>query len=121
MIENFGIGIDIVDINRFRDTPYKEKITFYKKIFNKKEIEYCLQFNDPYPHFAGKFAIKEATLKAIKEKIQLLDIEILHVKSKPNVKIKKSKKKYQFQVSVSHEKKIAVAVVISFEENKLKV
>ena len=32
MLENFGIGIDIVDINRFKETPYKEKITFYEKI-----------------------------------------------------------------------------------------
>ena len=70
MLENFGIGIDIVDINRFKEIPYKEKITFYEKIFDKKEIEYCLQFKDPYPHFAGKFAVKEAVIKSINDKIK---------------------------------------------------
>ena len=39
-----------------------------KKNFSDNEIKYCLKFNEPYKHFAGKFAIKEATMKSIEEK-----------------------------------------------------
>ena len=114
MIEDFGIGIDIININRFREIPYKEKITFYEKIFNKKEIEYCLQFNDPYPHFAGKFAVKEAVIKSIKDKIKLSDIKTEIIDSKPTVKLTdKYSKKYCFKISISHEKNVAIGIAIS--------
>ena len=31
MIENMGVGIDIIDVNRFRDMPFEKKSSFYKK------------------------------------------------------------------------------------------
>lgn len=116
MFKQIGIGIDITDVEKFEKIKFEKKPEFYKKIFLPSEITYCLKYKNPYERFAGKFAIKEATIKSINENVQLLDIETVHIKSKPNIKIKKSKKKYKFQVSVSHEKKMAVAVVISFEE-----
>ncbi len=116
MFKQTGIGIDITDVEKFEKIKFEKKPEFYKKIFLPSEISYCLKFKNPYERFAGKFAIKEATIKSINQNVQLLDIETIHIKSKPNIKIKKSKKKYKFQVSVSHEKKIAVAVVISYEE-----
>lgn len=116
MLKQIGIGIDITDVEKFEKIKFQKKPEFYKKIFLPSEIAYCLKYKNPYERFAGKFAIKEAAIKAINQNIQLLDIETIHIKSKPNIKIKKSKRKYKFQVSVSHEKKIAVAVVISFEE-----
>ena len=112
MLENFGIGINIVDINRFKEIPYKEKITFYEKIFDKKEIEYCLQFKDPYPHFAGKFAVKESVIKSIPDKISFLDIKTSNSKHGPIVNLVGNlSKRYSFLVSVSHEKDYAIAVV----------
>ena len=114
MFKQIGIGIDIADVEKFEKIKFEEKPEFYKNIFLPTEIAYCLKYKNPYERFAGKFAIKEATIKAIKEKINLLDIETIHIKSKPNIKIQKTKKKYAFQISVSHDKKIAVAVVISF-------
>jgi holo-[acyl-carrier-protein] synthase len=118
MFKQIGIGIDITDVKKFEKIKYEKKPEFYKKIFLPSEIVYCLKYKNPYERFAGKFAIKEATIKAIKENISLLDIQTNHIKSKPNVKILRNKEKYQFQVSVSHDKKIAVAVVISFEDRK---
>ena len=115
MFKQIGIGIDIADVEKFEKIKFEEKPEFYKNIFLPTEIAYCLKYKNPYERFAGKFAIKEATIKAIKEKINLLDIETIHIKSKPNIKIQKTKKKYAFQISVSHDKKIAVAVVISFK------
>ena len=42
MLEKIGIGIDIIDINRFSEKPYFENKLFYQKIFHNSEIEYCL-------------------------------------------------------------------------------
>lgn len=107
-----GLGIDIVDVNRFEKIPYKANRDFYKKMFDTSEIEYCLKFKDPAKHFAAKFAVKEAVKKSIKEKVSLLKIVTSHVRSRPQVQIK-GKDRYEFMVSISHEAKIAVAIVIS--------
>ena len=115
MIDNFGIGIDIVNVERFRKIPYEREILFYNRIFTKNEIDYCLKFSDPYVHFAGKFAVKEAVKKSMNHVIDLLDIETFHENNKPKVKI--SNQNTQFLVSISHDGdfSIAVVVVISFQ------
>ena len=111
-IEN--IGIDLVEINRFKNKKFNRNITFYKKIFLKSEIEYCTKFKSPYEHFAGKFAIKEAVKKSINEKISFKEIVTSHNLSKPQVILKK-KLNYNFLVSVSHERDFAIAMVIALD------
>jgi len=108
----FGIGIDIVDIDRFKKIPYKSNKNFYKKIFTTSEIKYCLKFKEPYKHFAGKFAIKEAVKKSISKNPSFLDIVTNHIKEKPAAKLE-NHDGYSFLVSVSHDAGVAVAVVIS--------
>ena len=113
MIENLGIGIDIIDVSRFRRKKYEENRNFYKKIFAKSEISYCLKFKNSAERFAGKFALKEALIKSIDRKIRFSEIETSHLKSKPIVRIKKSREKYNFIASLSHDSDFAIAVVIS--------
>lgn len=116
MIEKFGIGIDITDIEKFKKIPYLKKPNFYKKIFLPSEIKYCLKYKNSYEHFAGKFALKEAVKKSINKHIPILNIETSHLKSVPIVNLRgKWKKKYKFLASISHEKNIAVGIVISEE------
>ena len=112
MIENMGVGIDIIDVNRFRNIPFEKKSSFYKKIFHKNEIDYCLKFKDPYTHFAGKFAIKEAIIKSICKKENFINIITDHNNDKPTAIIS-GKKEYRFLISVSHEKNYAMAMVIA--------
>ena len=110
-IEN--VGIDIVYVNRFKNKIFSENISFYKKLFLQSEIDYCNKFESPYEHFAGKFAIKEAVIKSINEKILPLDIEIFYKNSKPHIKLKKFESKYVFKISMSHEKEYAIAIAIA--------
>lgn len=112
MIEKIGIGIDIVDIAQFEKIPHSLRPKFYTKIFHKSEIDYCLKFKNPFPHFAGKFAVKEAVQKSLKYKIGMLEIKTIHTNSKPGVILIK-KLPYKFIVSLSHDKNMAVAVVIA--------
>ena len=109
--DDFGVGIDLVKIDRFKKIPFEENESFYRKNFSKEEIEYCLKFEEPYKHFAGKFAIKEATIKAIDKKIQLLQIKTYHKESKPKVSI--VNEKIDLKVSVSHDGDYAIAIVFS--------
>ena len=114
MIESSGVGIDIVEVDRFKKKKYEKNKIFYKKIFGYSEINYCLKFKNPAERFAGKFAIKEATIKSIPEKIGPHDIEIIYVNRKPRIRLKNSlRKKYDFIVSVSHEKEFAIGIVIA--------
>ena len=114
MLEKFGIGLDIVKVSRFKNKPYLMNKNFYKKIFLDSEINYCLKYKNPAPHFSGKFAVKESLIKSINEKISLHQIKTSYKNSKLVVKVKSSlDKKYRFIVSISHENDIAVAVVLS--------
>ena len=115
----FGIGIDIVDILRFKTKPLKNNQNFYKKIFSDSEIKYCQKFHSSYEHFAGKFAIKESVIKAIPEKISFLDICTSHSKNKPKILLNNElNRKYRFLVSVSHEKDYAISFVMAFKNEK---
>lgn len=113
MMKGVGIGIDIVDVEKFKEIPFESKPIFYKKLFTKSEIKYCLKYKNYFEHFAAKFAIKEATKKSIHDKIPMIEIETYHIRSKPQIRLKKLSKKYSFYVSVSHEKNLAVAIVLS--------
>jgi holo-[acyl-carrier protein] synthase len=112
MFDKLGVGIDIVEINRFKKKPFNANERFYKKIFHDSEIEYCLHHKEHYQYFAAKFAIKEAVIKSINKQINFLDIITDHLGSKPTVNLVNDQS-YDFLVSVSHENLIAVAVVIS--------
>ena len=113
MIENFGIGIDVSSVKKFRDKTFEDNQSFYKKLFSEEEITYCLKFKNYYEKFAGKFALKEALIKSINKKIFFSEIETSYLDDKPTVQILNSHKNYKFLASLSHENNIAVAVVIS--------
>ena len=111
MIEKFGIGIDVVNVNRFSSKQFSKNQQFYKKIFTQSEIDYCVKFANPYIHFAGKFALKEAVIKALNQKIDFLEIETSHQNNSPVVKLKNYSNSSSI-ASISHEKNIAVAVFL---------
>ena len=112
MTEKIGIGIDIVNIGRFRKKKIQKNLNFYKKILSESEIKYCAKFKSPYEHFAAKFAIKESVIKSIPDKISFLDIKTSNSEYGPIVSLVGNlAKKYSFLVSVSHEKEYAIAVV----------
>lgn len=114
MLEKIGIGIDIVNINRFKKKPFEKNKNFYKKIFHDAEIQYCLNKKNSTESFATKFAIKESVIKSIGKEINLLDIMTEHENLKP-IAYLLNDLTYKFLVSVSHESSYAIAVVISEE------
>ena len=105
-----SIGVDIEEITRFSKISFKTRQSFYKRIFTKNEIKYCLSKSNPYPHFAVRFCAKEAAIKALKnKKIKFSDIEVSIKNDKPVLNLPDGKKS---MVSLSHTKKYAMAFVI---------
>src|SRR5215203_6230056 len=60
-----GIGIDATDLPRIAQTLQRYGDRFLRRVFTEREIAYCTRRRDPVPHLAGRFAAKEAAMKAL--------------------------------------------------------
>ncbi len=88
----FGIGIDIIEIERIEKSVEKFGERFLNKIFTKGELEYSLSKKNKFQHLAARFAAKEAIAKALatgwSKGFRWKDIEIYNEKNGlPNVKL----------------------------------
>ncbi len=87
-----GIGIDLVKISRLEKITTRWARHFLERVFTAEEQSYCLKKRFPPRHLSGRFAIKEATLKAfgsgLQKGIRWTDIETLKGPSgKPVVRV----------------------------------
>lgn len=114
-----GIGNDIIEISRIRASILRHKQHFLDRVFTSREQEYCLRHKDAAPYFAGRFAAKEAVVKALgtgfRDGISLTDIEILNnSQGKPQVTLSASLAlRFGFPnvlISISHCREYATAV-----------
>jgi holo-[acyl-carrier protein] synthase len=60
-----GLGLDATEIDRIDDAIERYGDRFMRRVFTEGEIAYCLRRRQPAPHFAGRFAAKEAAMKAL--------------------------------------------------------
>jgi holo-[acyl-carrier protein] synthase len=60
-----GLGLDATDIPRIAATLDRYGDRFTRRIFTDAEVAYCMRRRDPSIHFAGRFASKEAAMKAL--------------------------------------------------------
>ena len=60
-----GIGIDIIEIERIKNSIERFGNSFLNKIYTQNELDYCLAKNNKYQHLAARFAAKEAIYKAV--------------------------------------------------------
>jgi len=120
----FGIGTDVVEVSRMRESHSKYGESLAKKILTPNEMQ---MFNDSKikeNFLAKRFAAKEAFAKAmghgLRGEVNLQAIEIDHDDlGKPflkfNVELEKKMEKLNIKrshLSISDEKNIAVAFVI---------
>ena len=114
-------GVDIIEIDRIKQSIEETDGKFCKKVYTQKEIEYCESKKmQKYQHYAARFAAKEAVLKAIsqlldsKYDIEWKEIEVLNDKEgRPFVNLlKKDIPINEIDISISHCKTYAVASVI---------
>ena len=60
-----GVGVDVVEIPRLRKILARYGERFAQRVFTPEEREYCAAHTDPAPHYAVRFAAKEALFKAL--------------------------------------------------------
>jgi len=60
-----GLGIDATDLPRVREVFARYGERFLRRVFTDVEIAYCTRQRDPVPSLAGRFAAKEAAMKAL--------------------------------------------------------
>ena len=122
----FGIGIDIIEINRFSKI-FKKNRSFKFRVFSKLEIKFCENKKNKLSSYAKRFAAKEAFSKAlgtgITNGLNFNEITVKNdTKGKPSInlignsgkivnKIIK-RKKFNIFLSLSDEKKYAVAMIV---------
>lgn len=116
-----GLGSDIIEIERIEASIHNHGKRFLDRIFTALEQEYCKKHRDAARHYAGRFAAKEAIVKAfgtgVSESISWLDIEISNdLHGKPCVafsdKVNSLFNTPRIQLSISHCKNYALAVAI---------
>ena len=116
-------GIDMIEIERIKNSIEETEGKFCEKVYTEKEIEYCESKNmQKYQHYAARFAAKEAVFKAIspflenKYDIGWKDIQVLNDENgRPYVEIlnKNIKELNNIDISISHCKQYAVASVVA--------
>lgn len=114
MINKFGIGIDSVDLESFQT---RMTHTFITRILSEEEQACYNALSHPQrklEYAAGRFAVKEAFVKAVKKVVKGLnfkDISVLNDEDgAPYLKIPHYDG-YAFDISITHTKTIAMAVV----------
>jgi holo-[acyl-carrier protein] synthase len=86
-----GIGLDATDIPRIAHTLERYGDRFLRRIFTDGEIAYCKRRRDPVPHLAGRFAAKEAGMKALgtghSRGVLWKDLEVVRVSGPPQLRL----------------------------------
>ena len=115
-------GIDIIEIDRIKQSIEETDGKFCERVYTQKEIEYCESKKmQKYQHYAARFAAKEAVLKAISQlleskfDIEWRKIEVLNdEQGRPFVNLlKKDVPIEEIDISISHCKTYAVASVVA--------
>lgn len=101
------VGVDIVFIPRMED-----KGTLAKKILSSVELKYYEERSDKAQFLAGRFAAREAFLKAKKGKINMHDFASICVDYDENHAPYLEYKGIRYAVSISHDGEYAIAYVI---------
>jgi holo-[acyl-carrier protein] synthase len=115
-----GVGVDLAEVPRFE----RPKRALLERLFTEKEQKYCASKPRAAIHLAGRFAAKEAFLKALgtgySNNIGWKEIEIVH---RPNGQVSlqlsgvasrycKRMRIKNIHLSISHTHTFAVAVVV---------
>lgn len=123
----FGIGIDIIEIERIKKSVEKFNDIFLNKIYTQTELDYCLSKKNKYQHLAARFAAKEAIAKALatgwSKGFRWKDIEIFNEKSgMPNVKLHGNVKNFldddkSLKITMSHSEHYVTCFAIIYANN----
>ena len=119
-----GMGIDVAEVPRIQAVIESQTERFLRRVFTPEEAAYCEQFKNKYERYAGRFAVKEAAMKALgtgwSRGVRWVDLEVVRVRGgKPTLLLRGEAKKIadamgvkNIAVSITHTAAQAIAQVI---------
>jgi len=117
------IGVDIVYLPRFRralEGTYKEKLI--KRIYSDDELLQCSDKSDDakIQSLAGRFAVKEAVIKASKGELNISDLKLINVHQFPSgyLEVLVSRENVTctvYDASISHDGDYVVGIAMKVE------
>lgn len=117
------VGTDVVDLDRFR-LALRRTPGMAARLFTEAERAYAHRKRDPAERLAARFAVKEATMKALGVGLgafRFHDVEVVRAPSgEPSLRLSgraavlaQQRRITQWRVSISHSQLIALAVVVA--------
>lgn len=108
----YGIGIDIVDVPRFKAAMDRRGERFLRRLFTEAELSYCLGRKNPEAHLAARFAGKMSLFKALGRSFSFRDVEIVRdSRGAPHLK-STLLLPYKCSISITHDGNLSIAETI---------
>jgi len=122
-----GLGFDATDIPRVRDVFERYKDRFLQRVYTDGEIAYCMRQRDPVPSLAGRFAVKEAAMKALgtghSRGVLWRDIEVVRHGGPPQLRLSggalrrfEAMRATRSLVTITHAETLAMAQVLILDD-----
>ena len=102
-----GLGVDLAEVRRIQAAIERRGAPFLRRVFTTKEIEYCERFKNKFERYAGRFAAKEATMKALgtgwSRGVRWVDIEVVREQTgRPTIALSGEAGKIAARLGVKH-------------------
>lgn len=86
------MGVDIAEVGRIQAAIERHGEPFLRRVFTAAEREYCERFKNKYERYAGRFAAKEAAMKALgtgwRRGVRWVDFEVVRESSgRPTIRL----------------------------------
>jgi holo-[acyl-carrier protein] synthase len=76
-----GLGVDVAEVDRIEAAIARRGRAFLERVYTPLEIAYCERHRNRAERFAGRFAAKEAAMKALgtgwSHGVRWVDIEVV--------------------------------------------
>ena len=87
-----GLGLDIAEIDRIEAAITRHGTPFLERVFTPGEVAYCERYRNKFERYAGRFAAKEAAMKALgtgwRRGVRWRDIEVTReLSGKPTLRL----------------------------------
>ncbi len=102
-----GLGVDLVEVRRIAGAIERHGTSFLRRIFTPREIAYCESHRAKFERYAGRFAAKEAAMKALgtgwRRGVRFVDIEVVRESSgRPVLQLSGVARQIAEQMGVRH-------------------
>jgi len=119
-----GLGLDIAEIDRIEAAITRHGAPILERLYTPAEVAYCESHRNKFERYAGRFAAKEAAMKALgtgwRRGVRWRDIEVIRERSgKPSLALNGAAKRIaeglgakNISLTITHSGNLALAEVI---------